>query len=355
MQRNIIALVLIAVASLVIAAHVVVADTVFLKGGTSVSGAIQRPVTGDGVKIKTPTGLKTYAREQIKYFRMPQLGSDSKPVLGTDHKPIMVDKMFPPTPLKMPFTIETAHYTIKTDVSKRVAKNVAKAMEQLHKAYVKVFRPKNGKVVKKADVIVFDKKKDFLAYAKSIDVKPRADTLGFYRPRKGTGGEIVTYKRKDGDNHTMRTLYHEATHQFVLMLTGVKNAPPLWVNEGLAVYFESSRWRRGKFLTGRIPKARLAHLQKALRDREYVHLPDLITRGPDTFDGLCYAESWSLVYFFVKADNGRGAAKFRDYFRALKAGVKHSAAFKKHLTANVPRLERQWKLFVKGLKPPNGN
>ena len=334
--------------------HIAAADTVFLKDGTAVSGTIQLPVVGDEIKIKTSAGLKTYTREQVRHFRMPRRGPDNKPLLGPDGKPIIVDLMFPPEPIEMPFTIDTDHYTIKTDISERVAKNIAKAMQQLHRAYVKVFRPKNGEAGKKAEVIVFEKKKDFLAYARRVAMKPRHDTLGFFRPRTDTGGEIVTYKRKDGDNATMRTLYHEATHQFVLMMTGVKNPPPLWVNEGLAVYFESSRWHRGKFQTGRIPKARLAQLQKALRERDYIHLPDLVARGRDTFDALCYAESWSLVYFFVKADKGRYSAKFTNYFRALKAGVKHDAAFKKHLTANMPRLERLWKRFVLGLKSPNG-
>ena len=253
-------------------------------------------------------------------------------------------------PVEMPFTIETEPYIIKTDVSERVAKNIATAMQHLYKSYLKVFRPTNGQAAKKAEVVVFKEKKDFLVYAKRLDVKSRHDALGFFHPRPGTGGEIVTYKREDGDNHTMRTLYHEATHQFVQMLTGKKNPPPLWVNEGLAVYFESSRWHRGKLQTGRIPKDRLAQLQKALRDGTYAHLTDLVARGDDTFDALCYAESWSLVYFFVKADNGRRSARFTSYFRALKAGAKHDAAFKKHLTADIPRLERRWKRFVLGLK-----
>ena len=211
------------------------ADTVFLRDGSAVSGTIQRPVGDTEIKIEAAGGLKTYAREQIKRYRIPRLGPDNKPVLGPDGKPIMADVPVEPGPIKMPFTIEGEHYTIKTDVAGAAAENIAKAMQQLHRAYVKVFKPKSGQARKKADVIVFNEKKDFLAYGKRIDDKSRHDALGFFRPRAGTGGEIVTYKRKDGDNATMRTLYHEATHQFVFMLTGEKNPPPLWVNEGLAV------------------------------------------------------------------------------------------------------------------------
>lgn len=351
MRRNALILTFVVAAALSAAAA---ADTVFLKNGTAVSGKITK-IADDKVHIKTRRGVKSYTRDEVTHFRMPKPGPDGKPLLGPNGKPIMANMMFKPEPLKMPFSIETDHYVIKTDISKQAAENIAKAMEHLYKAYVKVFRPANGQAARKADVIIFDKQTDFLAYAKRIDVKPRKDTLGFYRARSTDGGEIVTYKRKGGDTDTLRTLYHEATHQFMTMLTGVKNRPPLWVNEGLAVYFESSQWRGGKLQTGLIPKARLAQLQKAVRARTYIHLPDLVNRRTDTFNALCYAESWSLVYFFVKAGNGRYAARFTKYFRALKAGAKHDAAFKEHLTGDFGKLERLWKRFVLNLNATNGN
>jgi len=328
------------------------ADTVYLTNGKTVSGTIRRPIGGDKLVIETKAGPKTFTRNQVKHFRMPKHDAYGKPVLGPNGKPVMADMTFKSEPLEMPFTVETDHYVIKTDISARVAQNTAKAMEHLYRAYVKVFRPKNSQAAKKADVVIFEKQKDFLAYAKRIHVKPRKDTLGFFRARSDNGGEIVTYKRLASESHTMRTLYHEATHQFVLMMTGVKNPPPLWVNEGLAVYFETSRWRGGKLKTGLIPRARLRQLQKAIRDKKYIHLRDLVQRRHDTFDALCYAESWSLVYFFVKANNGRYAERFSNYFRALKAGVKHDEAFKKHLTKDFGKLERAWKTFALSLKPP---
>ena len=327
------------------------ADTVYLANGKTVSGTIRRPIADDKIVIETKAGPKTFTRGQVKHFRMPKHDAYGKPVLGPDGKPVMADMMFKPEPLEMPFTVKTAHYVIKTDISARVAQNTAKAMEHLYQAYVKVFRPKKGEAVKRADVVIFEKQKDFLAYAKRIDVKPRKDTLGFFRARSDNGGEIVTYKRLASESHTMRTLDPEATHQFVLMMTGVKNPPPLWVNEGLAVYFETSRWRGGKLKTGLIPRARLIQLQKAIRDKKHIHLRDLVQRRHDTFDALCYAESWSLVYFFVKANNGRYSAQFSNYFRALKAGVKHDEAFKKHLTKDFGKLERAWKTFALSLTP----
>ncbi len=326
------------------------ADTVYLLNGKTVSGTVTAE-TNDGLTIKTSTGTSTIPRDKIDYWRVPRTGANGRPIVGADGKPVMVEKMFQPRSLKMPFTITTDHYIIKTDISDEAAKNIARAMEKLHEAYAKIFHPDDKAEVLKADVAVFEKKHDFLAYAKRVRAEPKKDTLGFYRARTGDGGEIITYKRKDADNHTMRTLYHESTHQFVIMLTGIKNRPPLWVNEGLAVYFEPSRWHGGKFRTGLVPKARLQQVQKAIRSKSHIHLSDLVQRKRDTFDSLCYAESWSLVHFFVKANGGRYAPKFRSYFRALKAGENQEKAFKTHLTKDFGKLERLWKSYVLSLKP----
>ncbi|MFH1730076.1 MAG: DUF1570 domain-containing protein [Planctomycetota bacterium] len=349
MRRNALSILLLVAITLAPAA---LADTVYLTNGNTVSGTIRRPIADDNIEIETEAGLKTFTRDQVKHFRMPKHDAYGKPVLGPDGKPVMADMIFKPKPLEMPFTVKTDHYVVKTDISDRVAQNTARAMEHLYEEYVKVFRPKKGEAAKKADVVIFEKQEDFLAYAKQIHVKPRKDTLGFFRARSDDGGEIVTYKRQAGETHTMQTLYHEATHQFVLMMTGVNNPPPLWVNEGLAVYFETSQWRGGKLKTGLIPRARLLQLQKAIRDEKLIHLRDLVQRRHDTFDALCYAESWALVYFFAKANNGRYSERFSNYFRALKAGVKHDEAFNKHLTNDFGKLERAWKQFVLSLTPP---
>ncbi len=318
------------------------ADTVYLYDGKSVSGKIQK-LEKDKLEIRTSKGVVEYGRDVVKYFSIEQTGPDGKPRVVT--------AMFKPEPIKMPFELETQHYIVKTDTAELVCKRAAKAMEELYRAYTAIFRP-DKPPAEKAEVIIFEKRADFQKYATRLRATPRKDTLGFFRCASDGSSQIVTYKRRASEFHTLSTLYHEATHQFIMMAVGQTNPPPLWVNEGLAVYFEGSYMRNGTFKTGVIPRKRLILLQNALRAGKYIRLADLVKRGRDTYDALAYSEGWSLVYFFLKSNHGAYKKRFSNYFLALRDGTDHDEAFQTHLTRDMARLETLWKKYFLSLKVP---
>lgn len=320
------------------------ADTVTLRDGDVVEGKIEK-VEADGLAVRTEDGVTRYSREEIRTWTVEKTGPNGEKTVATF--------MFKPKPLEMPFETKTEHYLVKTDIDERVCKRAGKAMEQLYRAYNTIFRLGNKTAKKKVEVIIFDKEEDFRKYANETSVKPREDTLGFFRAHGDGSSQIVTFKRRTDEFDTMSTLYHEATHQFITMKLGVKNPPPLWLNEGMAVYFENSRWVKEKLKTGFIPRERLKQLQRAIRNDEYVHLADLIKRDRDTYDSLCYAEGWSLVYFFVKVKRGAYAKRVVKYLDMLEKGENPDRAFRKCFTRDLDKLEKAWKEFVLQLKVPD--
>jgi hypothetical protein len=315
------------------------ADVVYLSNGKKVEGTVVH-LAEDGLRIQTSVGVQAYTREQVARFVLQRKGRDGK--VRT------LSGMFR---IKLPFELATEHYVIKTDIGDHVPKSVGGAMEQLYIEYSRIFKVTPEHERGKTEVILFDKKDDFLAYANRIGAKPQKDSLGFFRASTRGPDLIVTYKRREGEFHTLSILYHEATHQFVRMVVPHREIP-LWLNEGLAVYFENSEYRGGKLRTGIIPRSRLALLQRHLQKGKYVPLRDLMKRGRDSFDGVCYAESWSLVYFFVHARGGRYSKHFSLFFRAVRDGDDVEKAFEKHLTPKYDALERAWKKFVLNLKLP---
>jgi hypothetical protein len=331
-----------AILLLVVLAGPAAADRVYLHGGKHVDGKIEK-LEPDRLHLRTASGLVEYTRDQILYFSIVYKGPDGKLHVAR--------RTFKPEPLRMPDELETPHYIIKTDTGDHVCKNAGRAMEHLYSAYTAIFNVEEDPKRAKAEIVIFEKKADFQKYARSLHAKPRKDTLGFYRMDPRGRDQIVTYKRRTDEFHTLSTLYHEATHQFLMKWMGPKNKPPLWLNEGLAVYFENSEWRGGRLRTGIIPRARLLYLQKALRAGKYVPLADLITRGRDKYDGLCYSEGWSLVYFFVKARRGAYVKRFKKYVYALRDGMEHDEAFRTCLTDKLDGLEKAWKHFCLRLKP----
>ena len=83
------------------------------------------------------------------------------------------------------------------------------------------------------NVRVFEHKADYRNYAQSKGSARSADAGGFYTT---LGNEAVTFQYPD-DEQPLEVLRHEAVHVIVAGMLGVNT--PLWLNEGLAVYFET--------------------------------------------------------------------------------------------------------------------
>jgi hypothetical protein len=104
------------------------------------------------------------------------------------------------------------------------------------------------------------------------------------------------------------TIIHEATHQLAYNCgfhTRYADIP-LWVSEGLAVYFETPDLRssRGWRNIGGVHRLRLKQFRDYLADRPSDSLSSLIaddsrfrntSTGPDA-----YAEAWALNYYLIR-------------------------------------------------------
>ncbi len=130
---------------------------------------------------------------------------------------------------------------------------------------------------------------------------------GASRSRMTTGqiNQILAHPEAE---RTVATIIHEATHQiaFNCGLHQRLSDCPLWVSEGIAIYFEtpdlssSKGWKS----IGAINRARMTQFSTYLKNRPPDSLRTLIEkddrfRNPQT--GLdAYAEAWALTYFLLK-------------------------------------------------------
>ncbi len=125
----------------------------------------------------------------------------------------------------------------------------------------------------------------------------------------GRGVSIQQMLRHPEAERLVATIIHEATHQLAFN-TGLQTRyadNPLWVSEGLAMYFEtpdlrsSSGWRT----IGAVNTLRLGQFQQNAVRRGTERLQRLIS--DDTFmrgaeaSTVAYAEAWALTYFLIRA------------------------------------------------------
>jgi len=172
--------------------------------------------------------------------------------------------------------------------------------------------------------------------------KPFADCVGYYshRPR-----QLISIDRG-------RTLLHEFTHALHHVdAAAAKQSHPLWVAEGLATLFESSRITP----EGLMPRTdgRLLTLRRALRDDKAIPLHDLLTMGRSAFmkdAALTYAEARYVMYYLHHRD------RLADWYRRYKAAFERDPdgvkTFEAALGNRLFLIEPAWQKWVLSLRMP---
>ncbi|MHC4475587.1 MAG: hypothetical protein ACYTEL_08070 [Planctomycetota bacterium] len=137
-------------------------------------------------------------------------------------------------------------------------------------------------------------------------------------------GACVVYNI--GRERTFSVLGHEGWHQF--NSRHFKFRLPSWLDEGIAMLFETSRYERGRFYfePGQNLR-RLGSLRKTLLENNMIPLRELIALNPgevlisDQSEALAafYCQSYALVRFLREEDYGKRLA---NYHRLLLDGLK---------------------------------
>ncbi|MCC5821924.1 MAG: DUF1570 domain-containing protein [Phycisphaerales bacterium] len=134
-----------------------------------------------------------------------------------------------------------------------------------------------------------------------------------------------------GPRDTFVIAAHEGWHQFVQSSFG--DPLPVWLDEGLACYFEGFRWRSDEpdtpeFLPWMNPQ-RFDQLRAAAAGDRLMPLHELLLARPqdllDTDRGgdaalTYYAQCWAFVHFLVESDNGARRPGLERMLRDAQAG-----------------------------------
>jgi hypothetical protein len=126
--------------------------------------------------------------------------------------------------------------------------------------------------------------------------------------RRGSPAQINRLLNSPEAERTVATIIHEATHQiaFNCGLHQRYGDVPLWVGEGIAVYFETPdlKSRKGWRTIGSVNQVRLSQFKRYLPRRPPESLRSLIItdqrlRDPRQAEDA-YAEAWALNYFLLR-------------------------------------------------------
>lgn len=217
-------------------------------------------------------------------------------------------------------TIESKYYKIKTNVKPEYATRYGEMMDRYYGRFLKVFKEflPPGEI-SKSTIWIYSSQQEFMGSTGMPD-----GVGGFYN----TGNKRVTgYHGTFGNNGNTRTvLAHEGTHQFEdVVLQGSFGNCPIWILEGLAVFFESAFWDGEDVVIGLVPTDRLSALKRGLQANSLIPLSQLIRTPQPQFTAYHYAHAWSLIYMVLyyggnKAVRQRCQQWFTDLMMSSRQG-----------------------------------
>jgi len=206
--------------------------------------------------------------------------------------------------------------------------------------------------------LVFADRASFDAYATSELGDAGASVIGYYNLETN---RMTTFNVPDAERN-VATIIHEATHQLAYN-TGLQTRfadNPMWISEGLAVFFESpnfatpSGWRG----VGRINGVNLSRFRKYQANRPADSLVTLLSddtrfRHPSTAPDA-YAEAWAMTYFLIRTRR----KQFFLYLNELGKGKplverdrrERIELFQQIFETDLPTLDRQFLTYMAKVK-----
>ncbi|MBI5779951.1 MAG: DUF1570 domain-containing protein [Planctomycetes bacterium] len=276
------------------------------------------------------------ALEQVRKKFAPK-GVIDKP--GADSEPLAWAKAR---------TKKTDHYLVKTNLSADALEDICFLMECLDYKAQQIFKL----TLKTApfNINYYRTKEEYVANGGP------GDAGGCYGVDE-FGPQIKGYY--DPPDNVM-VLMHEGTHRFVHLACGSYSAEtPIWISEGLATYFECSKYDGAVLRTNLVNNARLGNIKQLISGKKAQRLEDFINIKQEEFELDQYAQAWSLVYFFINYNDGQYAKLFDTYFGSIKKkGLNAMADNKTHLKmfeeafkVKCEVLEKQWVDYIMKLEP----
>lgn len=229
-------------------------------------------------------------------------------------------------------SFETKRYVVCSQAPRHYAEWCATLLERLRFAFDNFWTQRGFDLAEPEFplvALILKDERTFLEYGASLGHDLRG-TVGFYDIASnrvvffdfsGGANERDLRSRMTGAAKQVATVVHEATHQMAFN-TGLQTRladNPLWLTEGLAMYFETPDLStdKGWKTIGAVNDLRLGQFRADLGRRPGDSLSTLIAEDTRFTDpermGSAYAESWVLTHFLVKTR----AADYARYMREV--------------------------------------
>jgi hypothetical protein len=212
--------------------------------------------------------------------------------------------------------VRSPQFDVISDANEKQALHVASQLERRRAVFQRLVPAASDSAGSPIVVLALKDKKAFQALEPAAYLaKGQLDLAGLFL-RAPDKNYILLRLDAEGE-HAYATVYHEYTHY---ILRKAEDWMPLWLNEGLAEFYQNSDIREKEVLLGQPSSDDILYL----RQSRLLPLTTLLAvdhTSPyyheEQKGSVFYAESWALTHYLVIHDREKGTNQLHDYAEFL--------------------------------------
>lgn len=213
---------------------------------------------------------------------------------------------------------QTGNYVIVHNTNEGYVRRVGGLFEQLHRGFYTYWKNQGWELPPPTYpliALVFADRASYDAYALEDVGEAARSTIGYYNLETN---RMITFNVPDIERN-VATIIHEATHQLAYN-SGLQKRfadNPMWVSEGMAVFFESPDFntKNGWRSIGKVNMVNLARFKNYVPRRGSESLAKLLADDmrfrQESTASDAYSEAWAMTYFLLRT-------KKKEYTQFLK-------------------------------------
>lgn len=215
--------------------------------------------------------------------------------------------------------VRSAHFTVITDAGAGQGRRTLDQFEHMRLVFQKLLPNANVDPVAPIVVMAVRSKKDFQPLEPAAYLgRGRLDLAGYFL-RAPDKNYVLLRLDAENEQHPYATIYHEYTH---LQIGDAIEWMPLWLNEGLAEFFQNTDISGNEARLGQPSQDNLLYIEQ----HQLIPLDVLFridANSPyyheEQKGSIFYAESWALVHYFETSDFLNHTNRLEQYLELLAA------------------------------------
>jgi tetratricopeptide (TPR) repeat protein len=215
--------------------------------------------------------------------------------------------------------VRSPHFAVLTNSNEKQGRRLASQFERMRAVFRHLLPASSDDSEAQIEVLAVRDRKGMQALEPEAYLgKNRIDISGLFL--RGGDRNLILVRLDADEAHAFSTVYHEYTHY---MLRKADGWLPLWLNEGMAQYYENTDIDEKEARLGQASPEMLQYLsQNGMLPLRALLAVDVNSPyyHEEEKGSVFYAESWALTHYLIVSDREAGTHRIHDYALLLAQG-----------------------------------